>query len=117
MDEGGEAMWGGLYEQGRIGGHLEEIFQYDSHDPESYKGAFEYMMDAVQTCANKGWPIGLGYLPLTFPALPRELVDPVISDELKASLFRFQRKIKQAFDPNTASDAGAYLMLKEPEGK
>lgn len=117
LDEGGEAMWGGLYEGGRIGGHLEEILQYDPADPESYEGAFDYMMDGVQTCDNQGWPTGLGYIPLTFPAIPPEVVDPVISDELKASLFRFQRKIKQVFDPNTASDAGAYLMLKEPEGK
>jgi glycolate oxidase len=116
LDEGGESMWGGIYEQGRIGGHLEEIFQYDPHEPKSWGGALDYILDSVLACQVGGWPLGLGIISLILP-LPREIKDPVLSDERVASLFRFQRKIKQTFDPNTASDAGSYIALRETEEK
>lgn len=116
MDDGGESTWGGLYERGRIGGHLEELFQYDPHDPKSWQAAWNYLLDAGLAVMTKGWPPGLSLLPAL--ALSEEERAPffAVAGEV-IDLLRWQGRIKRAFDPNIVSDPGHYITVKEAESK
>ena len=99
VDDAADDAWGGPYEQGRFG-HLEELYMYDPADPESAKGAMEYLAEADQAIVRRslGQPIG---------ALPGQ-VDTVYGP----ACLNFQnwvRKLKRAFDPNMASDSNFYI--------
>lgn len=99
VDDGADAAWGGPYEQGRFG-HLEELFMYDPSDPESAKGAVEYVAeaDAAVLQESLGQPIGV---------LPSQAVNVY-----GPACFNYQdwmRRIKKAFDPNVASDPSFYV--------
>jgi glycolate oxidase len=102
VDDAADAAWGGLYEQGRFG-HLEELFMYDPSDPESAKGAVEYLAEADEAVLQRslGQPLG---------ALPNQA-----AGVYGPACFNYQdwmRRIKKAFDPNVASDPSFYI---EPE--
>ena len=99
VDDVADNAWGGPYEQGRFG-HLEELFMYDPSDPESAKGAVEYVAetDKAVVQGSLGQPIGI------LPSQAAGVYGP--------ACFNYQdwmRRIKKAFDPNIASDPSFYI--------
>jgi hypothetical protein len=103
MDDGVENGWGLLYEDGNFG-HLEMINHYDPADPESCR-AFEKLSSEstdkmVTECL--GVPFGGG--------------GDRMADFLGPHIMNYHlwlRKIKKAFDPNTAADFSSYVRPKE----
>jgi len=127
LDDGGDAMWGSLYEQGAIGGHLEEIVQYDPHNMESNEGVFGFVTATTIVCAARGWPGGLGAVVMVPAMTGAETmgmeVDPTMKKEIEkmveslnlTPIIRFQTKIKKAFDPNGASSSFGLATMEDSE--
>jgi hypothetical protein len=114
VDDGGDAIWGGTYEQGHLGGHFEQIFGYDPADPDSWRQAIKVYEDAIDLTIQQNWPLGLGQEHTFHRAL--EMVKqgkapPGVEEMVK--LYRWQRKVKKMFDPNDACDSRTYLQVDE----
>jgi glycolate oxidase len=101
---GGDAMMGsgsGLPGGGELG--LEQFVSYDPADDDSVVAAYQHMEDAVSDAASIGYPPGkegnylqVGWSDERFLAALRGSSQP--------DVFRFQRRIKEAFDPNDVGD-------------
>ena len=109
VDDGGDAGMGGM--AGLGGGGIpgfENFIFYDPADAESIKAAEACRIDAGCTAAE----VGAGGWSFTYIEEQRaksqlaEMVNPII--------FRYQRKIKEALDPNEVGD-GTYQYLDEHE--
>jgi hypothetical protein len=110
VDDGAEAMWGCVYEQG-LCGHVEEVAYYDPHDPQSCKGSKEYLLDATRENIRHGWgPGGLGFFGMV--GAPGKDRDEVLAGPVGPYL-RWQRRIREAFDPNNVSDPISYMTAPE----
>jgi len=111
VDDGGDATMGPVdSDGGGLGCHLTEFLMYDPHDAESVKSAREYMIDSVRVSKGKGWGPGAGAR--RNPVLPDEERQRIFLASEQPAAYRWQRKIKQAFDPNDVGDRG-YMYLDE----
>ena len=101
-DDGGDLAWGGAYQHCRFG-HLEEIIMYDFQDPDSLKGADEYVEESAQATIEKS----LGQ-PISIVRGMAEQFGPTSCD-----YHIWMKRIKKAFDPNTAADPSFYVGPEE----
>ena len=107
-DDGAEWAWGAeMNEQGRFA-HVEELFMYDPADPESSKGAADFIEETSLLTAKQApglaiWELARGGL----GPKAHDIYGPACSN-----YHVWQRRIKKAFDPNAISDPSFYI---EPE--
>jgi len=112
---GGDAMMGsgsGLPGGGATG--LEQFVSYDPAERESVAAAVQHMYDAVKDATSHGYPPGkeAGYLELR---LNDDQIRAAYSAARQPAIFRFQRKIKDAFDPNDIGDRMYQTLPSEGE--
>ena len=101
---GGDAMMGsgsGLPGGGEMG--LEQFVSYDPLDPDSVVAAYQHMVDAVKDAAAIGYPPGKEGMYLQV-GWSEERLERALEAAPQPDVFRFQAKIKAAFDPNDVGD-------------
>jgi glycolate oxidase len=101
---GGDAMMGsgsGLPGGGAMG--LEQFVSYDPVDPESIAAGLRHMEDAVKDAASIGYPPGKEGMYLQM-GWTDEQVEASLAASPQPAVFRFQGRIKKAFDPNDVGD-------------
>lgn len=113
VDDGGDAAMGGMGSMGG-GGYpgFENFIHYDPYDAESIKAARACSTDAVRVVAEETKRLGVG---VTGPALylmKQERQKVELAALAHPAIFQYQRKIREAFDPNEVGD-GSYLYLEE----
>jgi hypothetical protein len=113
---GGDALMGagsGLPGGGSFG--FEQFVSYDNADDASIQACIDHMEGAIRLCKEKGIPLGK-------EAIYRQIAwsDEEVWNALAASpqpfVFNFQRKIKEAVDPNYLGDRN-YAWLPEGWGE
>jgi hypothetical protein len=99
------------------GGHtgLEQFVSYDSADQESIKACIKHMEDAGKDAVAAGFPPGKEGMYLTVGWTDERVFD-AWAKMPQQFIFNFQRKIKEAFDPNNLGDRN-YQWLPEGWGK
>ena len=102
VDDGADNVWGLPYENGTFS-HLEELYMYDITDPESRKSSVRYLKSIAE--ASKIHPLGLGLG--TVDGEGSEMHN--LFGPITCNYHKWLKKIKQEFDPNTASDPGFYI--------
>lgn len=115
VDSGADSMMGCI---GAMGDGTycvqEQFFFWDPHDKESVGEAVAYAEDAHRTAIERGWPPGMETIALR-PRMSKEerqSLDAMIPQPI---ILQWQRKIKEALDPNDTSEGRAYVtMEKEP---
>lgn len=110
---GGDAMMGCGSTLGG-GGYfaLEQFVSYDPNDAASIDACIKHMEDAITDCKANGIPLGKEYLYLQIGWTDERIWDD-LSKLPQQFVLNFQRKIKEAFDPNGLGDRN-YPWL--PEG-
>jgi len=101
---GGDATMGsgsGLPGGGEMG--LEQFVSYDSADLESTRAAARHMEDAVKDAASIGYPPGKEFMYLQM-GWSDEQIWEALANSRQPQVFRYQRQIKEAFDPNDVGD-------------
>jgi FAD/FMN-containing dehydrogenase len=101
---GGDAMMGsgsGIPGGGATG--LEQFVSYDPTDLESIKAGARHMEDAVKDAAAIGYPPGKEFMYLQMGWTDEQVWDALARSQQPLA-FRFQRQIKDAFDPNDVGD-------------
>ncbi|MFZ0448517.1 MAG: FAD-binding oxidoreductase [Desulfatiglandaceae bacterium] len=120
VDAGGDCMIGGIGGMGGGGGTMWENFaHFDPHDKESSEGTFDFFEACSRFAREKGIPPGMerwnapsrGADGIETPTEDRE---NMLSATPQPSVFHYQRKIKEALDPNNLGDA-YYMTLEEPK--
>lgn len=104
-DDGAEWAWGAEMNEGGRFAHVEELFMYDPADPESAKGAAEFIEETSLLTAKQA--PGLAIWELARGGLGPEAHD--VYGPACSNYHVWQRRIKKAFDPNTASDPSFYI--------
>jgi hypothetical protein len=104
VQSGGDAMMGsgsGLPGGGTTG--LEQFVSYDPAEPRSVSAAVRHMYDAIKDATSHGYPPGkeAAYVELR---KTDEEIRAALSGAQQPLIFRFQRKLKDAFDPNDVGD-------------
>ncbi len=109
VDDGGDAGMGGVGGMGG-GGYagFENFILYDPGDAESVEAAQACNVDAGHVAVEAG---GGGF---SFFFIERERVQAMLAERASSPIFRWQQKIKEAFDPNGVGD-GSYLCLDEQQ--
>lgn len=105
VDDGPEGFWGWPYENGRYI-HWENAYSFDPRDIESRKAGFEFIAKTAETIERGG--LGIAMIP--------NLLGP-FADRFGPKLDNAQvwmRRIKNAFDPDNASDHSFYVSPKAP---
>jgi glycolate oxidase len=92
---------------------FEQFFLYDPHDKESVKAAVSFCEDASKAALEMGWPRGMEIL-VTEARMTKEQRQMVYEKAPQPVVFHFQRKIKQALDPNETGQGVFYTTLDEP---
>ncbi len=101
---GGDAMMGsGSGFPGGGGTGLEQFVSYDPNDRESTKAAVRHMENAVRDATSYGFPPGKEALYLELSKTD-EQVWASLAAANQPAVFEFQRKIKEALDPNNIGD-------------
>jgi hypothetical protein len=101
---GGDAMIGsgsGIPGGGGMG--LEQFVSHDPDDEASMHAAYLHMEDAVKDAASIGYPPGKEWQYLQM-GWSDERFEQVMAAAPQPDVFRFQRRIKSAFDPNDVGD-------------
>jgi hypothetical protein len=101
---GGDAMMGsgsGLPGGGAMG--LEQFVSYDPAQPASIAAGLKHMQDAVTDAADIGYPPGKEGMYLQM-GMTDEQVWEALAGSAQPLVFRLQRRIKEAFDPNDVGD-------------
>ncbi len=101
---GGDAMMGsgsGLPGGGAMG--LEQFVSYDPVDPDSIAAGRRHMEDAVRDAAAIGYPPGKEGMYLQMGWSDDQLRE-ALAGSSQPVVFRFQHRIKKAFDPNDVGD-------------
>ena len=101
---GGDAMMGsgsGIPGGGGMG--LEQFVSYDPDDEASTHAAFVHMKDAVLDAASIGYPPGKEGMYLQM-GWSDDRLESALEAAPQPQIFRFQGKIKAAFDPNDVGD-------------
>ncbi len=108
---GGDCMMGGV---GGIGGGgslmWENFTHFDPYDKQSTEGTLEFFGAATKYGMEKGWGPGMEKQNDSArwtdgKTTPKEIRDKLLSAAAQPSAFRYQRRIKDAFDPNDLGDA------------
>ena len=110
---GGDALMGG---GSGIGGGgtagLEQFVSYDPNDNESVQACIDHMEGAVKDATANGFPPGKEYLYLQVGWTEQQVWD-ALAKLPQRFIVDFQRKVKEAFDPNDLGDRNYPWM---PEG-
>ena len=116
VDAGGDCMMGGI---ATLGGGATIVWEnftcWDPHDRESTDGAYEFFDASSDYGVEKHWGSGMergniasrgddGY------ETPREVRERILSASPQPEVYHYQRKIREAFNPNNLGDA-YYLTL------
>jgi len=108
MDDGADNCATLLFENGALG-YTEVLILFDHRDPESLKGAWEYLKETNEACIE--YALGVPIFQLAQVGGEKHGVfGPACSN-----YHIWLRKIKRAFDPNNACDPTAYISPEEPE--
>jgi len=111
VDDGGDAGMGGISTTGGGAYHgFENFILYDPSDAESVEAARACNADAGHVTAEAG-PGGYNFF-----FIEKERLQALLAEQARPAIFRWQRKIKEAFDPNEVGD-GSYLYLGEQENR
>ena len=94
---------------------LEQFVSYDPNDDSSVEACIQHMEDAVTTTNKHGIPPGKEYIYLQV-GWPEEKVWDALARMPQKFVLNFQRKIKEAFDPNALGDRN-YPWLPEGWGE
>jgi len=114
-DDGGEAMMAAIARQGGGGVlALEQFFFYDPQDINSVLGAQAYLAEAGKVAGEM--KLGPGLSGQLLGSKPKDKLQQMLSSVAQPSVFHYQRKIKEAFNPNDIGD-GSYVYLEEPSKK
>jgi hypothetical protein len=117
---GGDAMMGGIGGMGGGGMTMWENFtHFDPHDKASTEGTLEFFNAATKFGIQKGWGPGMEKMNeyarwSDGKTTPKEVRDKIFLSSAQPQTFRYQRKIKETFNPNDLGDA-YYRTLDEPE--
>jgi glycolate oxidase len=113
---GGDAMMGCGSTLGG-GGYfgLEQFVSYDPNDNDSIDACIKHMEDAIADCRREGIPVGKEYLYLQIGWKDEQIWDDLAKAPQKF-VFNFQRKFKEAVDPNELGDRN-YVWLPEGWGE
>ncbi len=108
---GGDCMMGPIGGQGGGGTCLWENFTcFDPHDRESVEGTYKFFSACTEYGIKRGWGVGMenwnaaavgpdGRTP------PKEVRDKIHLSAPQPSIYRYQYKIRKAFNPNNLGDA------------
>lgn len=94
---------------------FEQFVSYDPNDNDSIDACVKHMEDAIADCAEHGIPPGKELLYLQI-GWTDERIWNALSKMPQQFVLNFQRKIKEAFDPNSLGDRN-YPWLPEGWGK
>jgi hypothetical protein len=94
---------------------FEQFVSYDPNDNDSIDACIKHMEDAIADCANHGIPLGKELLYLQI-GWTDERIWAALSKMPQQLVLNFQRKIKEAFDPNSLGDRN-YPWLPEGWGE
>ncbi len=101
---GGDALMGcGSSIAGGGSSGLEQFVSYDPSDTDSTEAAIQHMCDATRDAVSRGYPPGkeAWYLQV---GQKDEKIWETLGNSQQPAVFRFQKKIKEAFDPNDVGD-------------
>jgi hypothetical protein len=117
---GGDAMMGGVGGMGGGGMTMWENFtHFDPYNKESTEGTLEFFNAAASYGREKGWGPGMEKMNeyargSDGKTTPKEVRDRIFLASAQPQAFRYQRKIRETFNPNDLGDA-YYRTLDEPE--
>jgi hypothetical protein len=117
---GGDCMMGGIGGAGGGGSAMWENFtHFDPGDKASTEGTYEFFNATSKYGMEKGWGPGMEKMNDSARwsdgrSTPKEIRDKMLSAGASAVAFRYQGKIREAFNPNELGDA-YYRTLDEPE--
>ena len=101
IEDMADCTWGGIYEGTSNWGHLEEIAMFDRRrEDQSEEGRTDYLHATTRASIANALGFGLSSLEHKMYLLH----GPIMYD-----YHRWQARIKDAFDPNNASDASFYI--------
>jgi len=111
VDDGGHAFMGAGALLGGGGYHYLEMFSHwDPCEPESIKAIRAYIAACGEQAKERNWGISVGAM-LGF-GLTEDEHDEVLKTASQPSCWDWQRKIKEAFDPNEIGD-GSFASTQE----
>jgi len=109
VDDGGDAGMGSIGTTGGGGYHgFENFILYDPGDAASVAAAHACNIDAGNVAA------GAGLGGFNFFFIEWERLQKLLAERSSSTIFNWQRKIREALDPNGLGD-GSYLYLEKPE--
>lgn len=109
---GGDALMGCGSQIGGGGmSGLEQFVSYDPADSDSVAAGTQHMIDAVKDAVSNGFPPGKELLYLQVGQKDEEIWAS-LEKSAQPMIYHFQRKIKEAFDPNNIGDR-MYSILPE----
>ncbi len=100
IDDMADCTWGGIYEGTSNWGHLEEIGMFDRRKPQTEKQRFEFLYATTDATIKDTLGFGLSSM------------ENQMYKWLGPMMFNYhlwQARIKEAFDPNNASDGSHYV--------
>ena len=116
---GGDGMMGGIGGFGGGGSAMWENFtHFDPHDKASTEGTLEFFGATSEFGMKQGWGPGMekmmDYARWTDGrTTPKEIRDKLLGGGGQPQAFRYHRRFKEAFDPNSLGD-GYYRTLDDP---
>ena len=118
VDAGGDCMIGGIATIG--GGGLcvwENFAHFDPHDRKSTEGTYEFFDASFKFGREKKYPPGMERINSVSRGsdgrtTPKEERKRILSASRQPTVFYYQRKIKEAFNPNNLGDA-YYVTLED----
>jgi glycolate oxidase len=111
VEAGGDCMMGPIGGQGGGGTCLWENFTcFDPHDQESVEGTLEFFDACTELGLERGWGVGMEKWNAQARGpdgrtTPKEERDRIHLSAPQPSIFRYQQKIREAFNPNDLGDA------------
>jgi len=100
IDDMADCTWGGIYEGTSNWGHLEEIAMFDRRQPQTEKNRIEFLFATTHATIKETLGFGLSSMEHKM----YKWLGPMMND-----YHLWQSKVKQAFDPNNASDGSHYI--------
>ena len=110
VQAGGDCMMGGI---ATIGGGATVVWEnftcFDPYDKESTQGTYEFFEATSKYGVQRKWGSGMERTNAACRAIdgratPKEVREKMMGSSRQAQVFRYQRRIKEAFDPNSLGD-------------
>jgi hypothetical protein len=120
VDSGGDCMIGGIGGMGGGGSCMWENFaHFDPHDKESTEGTFDFFEASFRFALENGLPPGMERWNAPSRGAdgketPKEEREEMLSASPQPAVFHYQRKIKEALDPNNLGDS-YYMTIEKPK--